>query len=302
MSIIFPPSLRPGDAVAIVSPASAVNPDYINGAATHLRQWGFRPVIAPHADGTEGSYSASTDNRLADLKAVLLNPEVRAVLCSRGGYGCVHLLPELATLPLEADPKWLIGFSDVSALHALMQSKRIASIHGSMAKALALHDDDFEPNRRLRAILSGGGIDPLEWAGSEYNRPGVARGRLVGGNLAVLQALISTPYDLLGLSDTILFIEDIAEPIYKVERIIYQLRLSGALNRVAGLIIGQFTDYRPDRNFASMEQMLDNALVGVECPVSFGAPIGHIDNNMPVVEGLQCTLEVSPARSRLIPS
>ena len=301
MSVIIPAPLVEGDKIAIVSPASIIRPDLVRGAVDHLSRWGFDPVVMPSALAADGSYAGCREQRLADMTAALTDPSVRAVLCSRGGYGCVHLLDDLSRLPLADDPKWLIGFSDVSALHALFHSKGIASIHGSMAKALALNGDDFEPNRRLRDILAGR-FEPVQWPSSPLNHPGEATGTLVGGNLAVLQALIATPFDLLPIPGAILFIEDIAEPIYKVERIIWQLRLAGVLERLAGLVIGQFTDYHPDKNFTSVEQMLAPLLADLTIPVSFNAPIGHVDDNLPVIEGLRYHLNVNSLNSTLSPA
>lgn len=287
----YPRPLSYGDTIAIVSPASIIDPLLIDGAKAALEAEGYRVTVSPNALGRSGSYSATASRRLADIQKALTDPDVRAVLCSRGGYGCVHLIDKLSQTDLAADPKWLIGFSDVSVLHALMYSKGIVSIHGSMAKALANYDRDFGPNHALLRILQGK-RDAVRIADPHrYNRPGVASGTLVGGNLAVLQALIGTPFDIFK-PQTILFIEDIAEPVYKIERILYQLRLSGILDRLGGLIVGQFTDYRPDHNFRTMEDMIDNTLGDVDFPVSFGAAIGHVEANLPILHGAAATLTV----------
>lgn len=289
--ITYPKPLKPGDTVAIASPASIINPDYVAGAAEALSAAGYNVSVMPHALGSCGSYAAEAEERFKDFHDAFCDPAVRAILCSRGGYGCVHLLEALDRIDLAADPKWLIGFSDVSALHALMSVHGIASIHGSMAKALALHPLDFEPNSRLLDIIQGR-REPLSWQSHPFNRLEEATGELKGGNLAVIQALISTKFDVF-TPGSILFIEDIAEPIYKVERILYQLRLSGILDRAAALIIGQFTDYRPDRNYRDIYQMIDETLRDVSCPVAFNAPIGHIDENEPVIYGAKTKLSVS---------
>lgn len=224
--IIYPKPLRPGDKVAIVSPASIISPDYVTGAVEAFRRQGWNPVVYPHALGSNGSYSGSADERLADLTDALSNPEIRAVMCSRGGYGAVHLMESLSALDLRKDAKWLIGFSDISALHALMSSQGVASVHASMCKHLALFPDDYA-SQSLYSILKGESVRYKE-ENHPRNRHGVAVGRLVGGNMAVLGGLIGSEYDLFSRygNDTILFIEDIAEPIYKIERILYQLRLS----------------------------------------------------------------------------
>lgn len=288
-----PQPLNAGDLIAIASPASAVKREYVDGARRRLEEAGFRVRVMPGAYGSEGSFSGTQEQRLDDMRQALTDPEVRAVLCSRGGYGCVHLLPALSKLDLRHDPKWLIGFSDVSALHALMASQGIVSIHGSMAKALAQHPIDFEPNKRLLHILTTGDNLPIETGSNPFNRPGTAEGTLLGGNLAVIQALIGTPFNVLR-PDTILYIEDIAEPIYKVERILTQLRLGGVLDNIRGLIIGQFTEYSPDRNHPSMEEMIDRLLGDYHIPTAFGFPIGHIEDNLPLLNNSDARLEIGP--------
>lgn len=298
-NIIFPPYLKAGDLIKIVSPASVIKPELVEGARKALCDSGFRVDVAPHALGVCGSYAASIAAREADVADALTDPEVRAVLCSRGGYGCVHLLEGLSRLNLRDDPKWLIGFSDVSALHALMLSQGIACVHGSMAKALALHPAEFAPNKALYDILTGRRMPQLSAPPHHYNQEGEASGRIMGGNLAVIQALAATPFSPFK-PGSILFIEDIAEPIYKVERILWQLRLAGILDTLSGLIIGQFTDYRPDSNWNDMYDMINHAVGSRNYPVAYGFPIGHIEENMPIVSGAEARLSVSAQDSCLM--
>lgn len=299
----YPDILKPGDKIAVISPATVVNPDYIDGAVELLRSRGFRPVVMPHAKGpADGSYAAAARFRIADFQTAWCDSEVKAVLCARGGYGCVEILPAIPPSMLRANAKWLIGFSDVSALHAMLFNSGIASLHAPMAKHLTEEGaDDPATEAMLRILTSDEDI--------EYNLParddnfgGEACGRLKGGNLAVLNGLSDTRFDMLSVGaadeDTILFIEDIAEPIYKVERVLWRLRLNGTLNRVAGLIFGSFTDYRPDRNFPSMEAMIRHRILdwGLEgIPVAFGFPCGHTRDNLPLIEGSKVSFSVNPA-------
>jgi len=288
---IYPRALQPGDRIAILAPAGPIDSTIVDSAAAVLAQVGYEPVVYPHTYGKFGHFSGTHSERLADLRAALTDPSVRAILCARGGYGVVHNLDSLAMLPLRDDPKWIIGFSDISALHALMASHGIASIHASMAKQVMNGPDD-ELNSYLFDIL-GGKFPTYRFAPCEYNHPGHAEGRLLGGNLAVIADLIATPFDIIQ-PGTILFIEDVSEPIYKIERILYQLRLMGILPKLNGLIIGQFTDYKPDKVHESMEQMIAEALAPYpDLPVAFGAPIGHVDYNLPVVESAYATLDIT---------
>lgn len=292
----IPAPLRDGDRIAIVSPSGPVDSALVYAAADTLRCQGYRVDIFPSALGKCGQYAASDSARLADLSAALTDSTVRAILCSRGGYGAVHLLDSLSALPLERDPKWLIGFSDISALHALLASRGIASIHGNMCKHIALGPDD-EDNATFLAMLRG--YRPAyEFAPDSLNRCGQASGRLLGGNLAVIAELINTPYDVIQ-PGTILFIEDVEEPIYKIERIMYQLRLSGVLPRLGGLIVGQFTGYRPNDSYETMERMIADMTAPYTYPVAFNVPIGHVDHNVPVIQSAEVTLTVTPKGTSL---
>lgn len=167
-----------------------------------------------------------------------------------------------------------------------------------MAKHLATLKGRDDDARALFSLLSG---EPQLYSipPSPLNRPGTAVAPLVGGNLAVIADLVSTPFDTI-LPDTILFIEDIAEPIYKTERILYQLRLSGALSRLKGLIVGAFTDYTPDVDGHTMEEMVSSMVAGYSYPVAFGVPVGHVDHNIPLQVSMPTRLEVTPDQTYIV--
>lgn len=290
--IIFPSPLTKGDKIAIISPASHILPDYVDGACNAIAQMGFQPVVSTHCKGQCGGYSGTIEQRLADFLEALHNPEVKAILCSRGGYGVVHLLEYLSADDIAENAKWLIGFSDISALHAAMVASGVASIHASMAKHLTQFGVDDEATVALFNILQGN-LPTYQTPSHAFNKPGTASGTLTGGNMAVLCGLLDTDFDLLSRSD-ILFIEDVGEEVYKIERMLYNLRLSGVLPMIKGLIVGRFTDYRnPDGNGDSMEQMVKRMVEPYDIPVAFDFPVGHVDENMPLIEGAQVTLTVA---------
>lgn len=275
-----------------MSPSSHIIPERVDGAASVLQEWGYEPVICPHCKGHRGTYSGTVEERLADLLWAVGEPSVRAILCSRGGYGAVQLLPSLPTELIRRDPKWLIGFSDISALHAAWLRAGVASLHSSMAKLLA-ECGTADPCSRLMLDVLQGRFPRYSIPAHPLNRHGQATGMIVGGNLAVLSALVSTPYDILK-PGRILFIEDINEEIYKVERMLYTLFLNGTLARLSGLIVGKFTGHHsPDRNGDTMEQMIARMVAPFGYPVAMGFPIGHIDGNVPIVEGSHATLAVT---------
>ncbi len=291
-SVIIPSPLRHGDKIAIVSPAGAARPKDVYSAVTVLQSLGWEPYVAEYALGRYGTYSGTDAQRLSDLKEAILDPDTKAIICTRGGYGAVHLLDSLASLPLRSNAKWIVGFSDISALHALMSSHGIASIHGPMAKHISAENGDNDECRALAALLSGDSIE-YNIPAHELNRCGSVTATLAGGNMAVLTQLIDTPYDMLR-PGTVLLIEDIGEPVYKIERMLYQLRMNGVLGRLSGLIVGEFTDYKPDDNYPSMEAMIAEMVKDFDYPVAFGVPVGHGDRNLPLVEGGQVRLSVTP--------
>ena len=294
----YPKYLTPGDRVAVVSPSGALDPELIDEACETLRKWRLVPVVGEYAKGKYVRFAGTDQQRLQDLQWAMDDPTISAILCGRGGYGTIHLTDFISTNELKINPKWIIGFSDISALHAMCHRAGIASIHSSMAKQLALFGTDNHCNKALRNILTGQ-LPSYTTPSHPFNRMGSVTGEIVGGNLAVLSGLIGTEYDLL-LPDKILFIEDIAEPIYKVERILYNLRLSGVLQRLKGLIVGQFTDYRePDANGDTMYGMIRRMIEPYDYPVCFDFPIGHIDGNLPVIEGATASLNITPHEAKL---
>ncbi|MDE5660424.1 MAG: LD-carboxypeptidase [Muribaculaceae bacterium] len=290
-----PEPLKNGDTVALLSPASAIDPELIDGAAMALRAQGFEPLVMPHAKGRSGSFAGTAAERLADLNAALANPAVKAIICGRGGYGAVHLLDRCKP----ERPVWLAGFSDISALHALWHRSGYCSIHSSMAKELThCLCSGNEANSRLFEILRTGRMPAIEFGPHALNRCGHARGTLLGGNLAVLDGLVGTPFNLL-IPGSILVIEDIGEAIYKVERMLMRLRLAGILQQLGGLVVGRFTDYRPSNDWADMYPMIAGVLADLPFPVAFNAPIGHIDGNLPFIEGATVDLSVTPEGSKI---
>lgn len=319
--MITPPSVAKGDKIAIISPATEVKAHWVEGAVEQLRRFGYDPIVMPHALGSEsGTYAATDAERRNDLRDALTDPEIRAILCARGGYGCNHLLSKEMEEAVRVHPKWLIGFSDVSALHALWQKAGVKSLHASMAKQLALYDiesqsesireaaasetpKDEEERKAIRyctevmmGIISGEMEElEVEFPGTEGNISGEAKGRIVGGNLAVLNGLAGTPWDILTaeyLRGKILFLEDVGEKIYQIERMLKRLQLGGVFEAVSGVIFGQFTEYKGDRNFGLMEEMIRYRMEewGVRCPVAMNVPIGHQSFNLPIVESAKCEM------------
>lgn len=306
-SIMMPEALKKGDKIALISPASAVKEEYVYGAMELMEQRGYQPILMDYAlNHVDGSFAASKGDRLMDLLSALEDPEIKAIFCNRGGYGCCQLLANFSYGMISSHPKWIIGFSDVSALLAMWYRSGIGSLHGPMAKHLATRPTDDPCTEALFNILENGGRFDYTISPHSFNHLGEAEGIIRGGNMAVLDGLADTPYDILNIQDdrdeVILFFEDISEPIYKVNRMLWRLALSGTLMRVKALIFGQFTEYKPDLNFPTMEDMikdfLDRAMMP-RIPVVFNFPTGHTDLNFPITEGAKVRLEVTETDVKL---
>ncbi|MCM1162881.1 MAG: LD-carboxypeptidase [Muribaculaceae bacterium] len=299
LPILTPRPLQEGDRVAILSPASIIKPQVVYEALPYISDQGWDVYTGNFTFDRYGTYAGTDNARYSDLERALTDTSTRAIICSRGGYGAVHLLERLNRLPLRDDPKWIVGYSDITALHALMSAHGIQSIHAPMCKHIATFEGADEDSLRLFDLLRGNN-DTVKFEHHTYNRPGTATGRLLGGNLAVAAGLISTPFSPFK-PGSILFVEDIAEPIYKVERIFYTLRLSGLLGQLGGLIVGRFTDYTPDRDNESMEAMIERITADYDYPVVFGTPIGHVDHNIPMLCSSTATLTVDSDGATLTP-
>jgi len=288
----IPDFLTAGDRIAIVTPASHINPDYVDGAFETIETLGFKPVLSKHCKGAYGYYSGSEEERTEDFLKALKDPKIKAILCSRGGYGTVHLVEQIPLEVIAKNPKWIIGFSDISILHAMANRAGVMSIHASMAKHLALHGSDNQCTRILFDALSGK-LPEYTQKTHPYNRLGHTEGEIIGGNMAVLCGLLRTDIDIFK-GGKILFIEDVGEAIYKIERMLYDLRLAGILPSIKGLIVGRFTDFdEPDANGDTMNSMIQRMVEPYDYPVAFNFPIGHIDDNIPIIEGATATFTVN---------
>lgn len=289
--MIIPPSLSPGDRVMIISPSGKIENAFIAGAETYLRDWGLNPVRSRHCLCESGRFSGTMEERLADLRDALLDDSVKAILCSRGGYGAIQLLEKMNSSWVTDHPKWLIGYSDITLLHAYFSKCGICSIHGPMTRHFCEAMPDDEPVMQLKDLLFGG--KPHITASSHpLNREGRCRGRIFGGNLSVLYGLRGTPFDI-EPEGTVLFLEDIGERPYHLERMFYNLRLGGILSRLSGLIIGQFTEYSEDQSLGeTVYEMIARMVNDYDYPVCFDFPVGHVQSNFPLIVGKDAGLIV----------
>ena len=291
----LPKYLKPGDTIAIVCPAGFMPKEKAETCINVLQDWGYRVRIgATLAGGSQNYFSGTDAQRLADLQQMLDDDEVSAILCGQGGYGVGRIIEQIDFTKFKKKPKWIIGYSDITILLAHIYSNfGIASLHAPMAAAF--NRDEFKNPyvQSLRTALSGKRtkytVDP-----HVFNRAGSATGQLVGGNLSLLAHITGTSSDI-QTKGKILFLEDVGENIYNIDRMMYQLKRTEKLNKLAGLIFGGFTDIRnTERPFGeSVHQLLLHVVEEFNYPVCFDFPVSHAKENYALKVGVPCTLKVT---------
>lgn len=289
---LHPNVLRAGDAVALVSPAGPLAESRVQAAVQELTSWGLRPRVYPHALDTHSFYAGTDEHRVADLNDALADPEIRAVLCNRGGYGAQRILSHVDFDAVRRDPKLLIGFSDITALHgALWTQTGLATVHGPVAAQLERGGLFASTVRHALmsnepAVVEASADEPT----FRVRTSGLAEGILLGGNLSMLSTCIGTPY-MPDLEGAILLIEDVNEAAYRIDRLLTHLRNCGILQRLAGVAVGQFSE--PGNGNAAIKpaDVLIERLGDLGIPVLGGLSIGHGERNIAVSLGTYARLD-----------
>ena len=308
-----PPRLRPGDIVGLIEPAGFSDGEaQIDAVRFTIEGMGLVPRVAPHVGSRHGYLAGTDEQRAADLEAMFADPEVKAVLAVRGGWGCARLLPFLDWEVIRAHPKLLVGFSDVTALHLAFAARAgFPSLHAPNAAnswgkiswesfwrlAFAGETPTFEPP----ALLEADPAAEARWRVTTI-RPGKASGRLLGGNLSVLSALVGTPW-LPDFDGAILFLEDVGEAEYRIDRMLSQMALSGILGRVAGVVFGQCTRCTAgvaDYSGFTVPQLLEQYLAPLGVPAFGGANIGHVANQLSLPVGVEAEIDAGTGTIRIL--
>ena len=296
--MIQPPFLQPGDTIYITAPAKAIEESVVLEAKKTLETWGLNVRVAPHCLGRAAYFSGTDAERLADFQHGLDDPSIKAILCARGGYGCVRIVEELDWTAFQQNPKWIVGFSDVTVFHQKINQLGVESIHAIMP--LGFTEGSMEAKETLHKALFGETII-MEASPVKENCMGTAKGSLIGGNMTIINSLIGTELSYT-FKNKILFIEDIGEHIYKVDRMLHAFKLAGIFNQISGLILGGFTEMEDtDVPFGkTIEELILEQVVDLGIPVAFNVPIGHIPDNQAVVVGRTVTLTVTQTKSTLL--
>jgi muramoyltetrapeptide carboxypeptidase len=296
--MIQPPFLTPGDTVYITAPAKAIEETSVLAAKKTLETWGLNVRIAPHCLGRHHYFSGSDEERLADFQDGLDDPSIKAILCARGGYGCVRMVEALNWDAFKKHPKWIIGFSDVTVFHQKIYHLGIESIHGIMPLGFLEGSDAAKETLKDRLF---GTPYTLEAPYVSENLTGEAVGELVGGNMAIVTSLLGTSLSY-SFDNKLLVLEDIGEHVYKIDRMLYSLKLSGAFNQIKGLVLGGFTDMEDtDVPFGkTIKELVLEQVQDLGIPVAFDLPIGHISDNQALVFGRTAVLKVTETKTTLL--
>lgn len=299
-SSILPPPLRKGQTIGLMCPAGYMQVDRVQHCVRALGEWGYKVRVGVTVGSGEHYFSGSDEERLGELQAMLDDDSIHAILFARGGYGVGRIIDRIDFRRFKKNPKWLIGFSDITVLHAHIHTRLgIATLHAPMAGAFNDGGDRSDAVLSLKKALSGRSGN-YTVSGHPFNHPGEVTAPLVGGNLALLAHLVGSPSQL-KTEGRILFLEDVGEYLYNIDRMLYQLKRAGMLSRIRGLVIGGFTDCKDtDRPFGkTVDELFNDLLKPYSYPVCYGFPVSHDRDNVALKCGALYTLHVSRRVVRL---
>ncbi len=297
----IPPYLKKGDTIGITCPAGYMAAEKAQTCIETLQQWGYQVMVGKTLGSNSQNYFSGTDEeRLDELQAMMDDKSINAILFGRGGYGTGRIIDKLDFTKFKKNPKWLVGFSDITILHCHLFNKyKIASLHAPMAAAFNDGEAENEFILSLKKAIEGKKAN-YKCASHLFNQTGVASGKLVGGNLALLANSIGTPSEP-DTKNCLLFIEDIGEYIYSADRMLWQLKRAGKLSKAAGIIFGGFTDMKDtERPFGStIHDVLAEAVADLNIPVCFDFPVSHNKENYALKVGIKYELNVGKKNIRL---
>lgn len=306
-SCVMPPFIKTGDTVAVIAPSFAIRDTAVLPRACNiLREWGFVPVLGPNAAQVHPEYktmkcdhyAGTPAERAAELRWAFEAPEVKAIICTRGGYGTIQLLDYMPAAYYSEHPKWLVGYSDITTILAGETMGGVMGIHGNMCSSFGGKKGADSASVAMRNLLLGK-LPEYDLPAHSCNRYGHGEGMLIGGNMITFEALMDTEYDVTSLDGTILFIEEVEESMHAIDRLFQMLKLRGRIPHFNGIILGEFTDCGKDLPYEDVEHMLAQYTAGLGIPVCNGFPSGHGKVNQPIIMGARVSLDVSPEGSRI---
>ena len=290
--MVTPHFLDIGDTIGIVSTARKITSIEVQPLIDLIEAWGLKYILGATINAEHNQYAGDDTTRTTDFQEMLDNPKVKAIWCGRGGYGTVRIIDHLNFSGFIKNPKWIIGYSDVTVLHSHIHSFGIETLHANMA--IDIDTKTEETRRSIKTVLFGKGHKIVLSAKNELNRNGVANGELVGGNLSILYSLVGSPSELT-TRGKILFLEDLDEMYYHIDRMMQGLKRSGALENIIGLVVGGMNDMRDNviPFGKTVQEVISDAVAEYDFPVCFDFPSGHIHDNRALLLGREIHLTVS---------
>ncbi len=299
MNIPSLPPLQAGDKVAVVAPAKKTNPTDLRDGIALLRSWGLQVEEATHLYSAHFQFAGTDTQRLSDFQQAISDPSVKAIFCARGGYGTLRILDAIDFSPLHQHPKWIVGYSDITAVHAHLSTQYgLPSLHATMP--LNMGNNSPEALQSLQKALWGESLS-YRVESHPLSRVGKAEGILFGGNLSLIYAMQGSA-SLPNPEGKILFLEDVGEYLYHLDRMMISLKRSGLLRDLAGLVLGGFTQMQDNADPFGMtaEEIIRSHVENYAYPVCMGFPAGHIPDNRALIMGAPARLEVTSVESRLV--
>lgn len=303
MKLIQPKYLKTGDSIAILAPAGVLiqREEIINQAKELVESWGLNVIIGDHVFNQDNHFSGTDEERTSDFQKALDNPSIKAIWCARGGYGSGRILDKLDYTNFRVSPKWIIGYSDITAFHSHIHNLGIQTIHAMMGTSLSFNPEETELSiESFRKALFGEELS-YNINSSEFNRTGEAEGILVGGNLSILQNMLGSVSQL-NTDGKILFIEEIGEYKYHIDRMLQGLKRAGYFNNCKGLIIGDISNIKKNTTAwgSSIEQLILDVVKEFDFPVLFNFPAGHETDNRALLFGKIIKMNIDSNNSEII--
>jgi len=303
MPLVKPEFFKKGDSLAIVAPSGILNSreEELAKADSLIKSWGLKVIWGKNVRNKNGHFAGTDNERADDFQEFLNNPNIKAIWCARGGYGTVRILDKLDYTEFKKHPKWIIGYSDITALHNQIHNLGYESIHAMMCTSLTENSVELDASiNSLRDVIFGNSLS-YELEGSNYNKPGHSSGMLVGGNLTMLHTMLGSETSI-DTDGKILFIEEIGEYKYHIDRMLQSLKRAGYFENCKGVIVGDMSKLRTNTTLwgTSVEQLILDALSEYDFPIAFNMPAGHEPDNRAMILGREIELTVKKGKSKMV--